>query len=136
MAEKIVVKNDGHEYGTHKEALASLGINFRSSVHHEGAYALFGDWSIWFPNMTGNGGDWQNRFVSGESVIEETYLADGEPNDDWTLLTSNTRLIVFAKIANKYVFKGVYGVKQATARMRQYHKLAESCELHFEGVLP
>lgn len=130
-----IVNQDGHAYRTHKEVLNALGIDYPGKGHREGSYALFDGWRIWFPNMTGQGGDWLNRFFEGERVIEETYVGKGEPNGGRVIFGSETRLIVFPKFKNGYEFRGVFEVERANARIRRYRKLAESCELRFDARL-
>lgn len=132
---KKIVSLDGKSYRTHKDALRALGINYFGKAHREGAYALFDGWRVWFPNMIEQSGDWLNRLSEGGTVIEENYIGKGEPHDGRDIPDSGTRLIVFPKLEEGYVFKGVFKIERANVRIRQYRRCAKSCEIRFDVKL-
>ncbi len=129
---KKTVIMDGKSFSTHKEVLKFLGIDYPGKMHQEGAYALFDGWRIWFPNMTRQGGDWLNRFSDGEMAIEENYVGSGDPNASRDVPDAETKLIVFPRFEEGYVFKGVFEVEWTKERTRRYRRAAESCEICFE----
>lgn len=133
---KKTVAFDGTAFPTHKEVLKSLGIDYPGKIHQEGVYALFDGWRIWFPNMTRQSGDWLNRFSDGETVIEENYVGSGDPNDCRDVPDKKTKLVVFPKLKEGYVFKGVFEVERANERTRLYRRCAESCEICFDVRRP
>lgn len=132
---KKTVSLDGKPYRTHGDALRALGIDYFGKGHREGAYALFDGWRIWFPNMTGQSGDWLNRLSDDGEVIEENYVGKGEPHDSRGVFDSGARLIVFPRLKEGYVFKGVFEVERANARIRRYRRCAKSCEICFDARL-
>lgn len=130
---KKTVALDGTAFPTHKEVLKSLGIGYPGKIHQEGAYALFDGWRIWFPNMTRQNGDWLNRFSDGETAIEENYVGSGDLHGNRDVPDKETKLIVFPKLEEGYVFKGVFEVERVNERTRRYRRCAESCEISFDA---
>ena len=117
---------------THAEFLNKVfGTNYKSWMKSTWKYSdSFDVWMVRFYDRTD---DWENRFVDGENIIQETYVGNSLAKID---RPSKARIAVAVEdrgAYRHYSIKGIYrfAPNESDARLHVFHRIPDAVASKF-----